>query len=513
MSREGISIKVGLGSVLTVIGLAVLGLIIWAAAPLPLVRFFLFNVFWMHPTGWILVVISILIVIGVGMADRTGYDGPGWITFVVGALLLIGLVIYGMFSSALATQYLVQDLQPTALETLPETTEVRYLPMPVAERYGANKIQDPRHHLGDMDPLDTAEGIAWVAPRVPTGFWNTLTGQTDGFAIVNPDGSVNTILQPMRYGEGMQIGDKINWPLWKMRYTVDLPEFYYLQLGDEVVTIAPYIAYRYQFPVRVPHWGGVFVVHPGGQIEDLTPEAATADPRFEGQRLYPEALALRIAKAWAYRGGISNAWFTHRDQTEVPRIDDEDNQMPYLIPTDQGPLWFIGMEPYGPAYSIFKVLFVNAHNGSLQIYELPAESGMISPNRAGGYVRAAFPTYQWQDRCGESSSGNLLAIEPRPLIRNGVLYWQMSITNVDYAGVTQTVLVNAKDNGVVYFEDLGEIQRFLDGTFAGRSTAGVSQPRGDDQTLPSSSTLDLKGMNDEELWSLLEQILQELKSR
>jgi len=510
--RGTFTFELNFGKILVVIGLVVIGILLWAAAPLPIVRAILFDLFWMHPTGWALTVIAILIVIGVYSIDNNQYDEPGGATWIIGILLAAGLIGYAILSPALAKRYLVQDLKPTALETLPETTEVRYLPMPVAERYGANKIQDPRHHLGDMDPLDTAEGIAWAAPRIPTGFWNTLTGQTDGFAVVNPDGSVDTILQPMRYGEGMEITDRITWPLWRMRYTVDLPEFYYLQIDGEVVAMAPYVAYRYQFPVRVPYWGGVFVVHADGQIEDLTPEAATADPRFEGQRLYPEALALRIAKAWAYRGGISNAWFTHRDQTEVPHIDGEDNQMPYLIPTDQGPMWFVGMEPYGPAYSIFKILFVDAHDGSIRLYELPAESGMMSPNRARGYVRAAFPTYQWY-QSGESSSGNLFAVEPRPLTRDGVLYWQMSITNIDYAGVTQTVLVNAENNGVVYFENLEEINRFLDGTFSGRAPNGVPQQSTAGLAPQVSSSSELDMMSDEELWSLLEQILQELKSR
>ena len=515
MSDRRINLSLSPGWILAVLGLIIAGIVLWAAAPWGFVHWIFFDMLWMHPTGWVLIIIAILIAVGVGMKDKSGYDGPGTITWVVVILLLTGLVGYGLLSGAVAKKYLVQGLRPTALETLPETTGVRYLPMPVAERFGANQIQDPAHHLGDMDPLDTGGEIDWVAPRIPTGFWNTFNGQTDGFVVITPDGESETIHQPMRYGEGMGITDNITWQLWRMRYNVELPEFYYIQLEDEVVTVGPYISYRYEFPVRVPYWGGVFVTHADGRIEDLSPESAIADPRFEGQRLYPEELALRIAKAWAYRGGISNAWFTHRDQTEIPHIDGENNQMPYLIPTDQGPMWFIGMEPNGPAYSIFKVLFVNAHDGSLQLYELPAESGMISPNRAGGYVRAAFPTYQWYKSGEESSSGNLLVIEPRPLIRDGVLYWQMSITNVDYAGVTQTALVNAENNGVVYFETLEEIQRFLEGTYAGRSTAGVNQPvtGGADQNPSTSSPLDLERMTEKELWNLLRSITAELESR
>jgi len=504
MRRGTFTFELNWGTIGTIAILAVVGFILWSIAPLGVIHG-LARLFWLHPIGWALIIIAGVLFFGVVQVDSEHGNGVTRTT-IVGILAVLGLIFYAFLSGAITNTYIIRDLEPAQLDALPETTEIRYLPMPVAERYGANKIQDPTHSLGDMDPLDTGTGTSWVAPRVPTGIWNSLTGQTDGFMIVNSDGSVDTIHQTMRYGEGMIITDNITWPLWKIHYTVDLPEFYYLRIDEEVLTIAPYIAYRFEFPVNVPYWGGVFVVHPDGQIEDLTPQAAVEDPRFEGQRLFPEELARRIGEAWAFRSGITNAWFTHVDQTEVPNISYEANQMPYLLPTAEGPKWFIGMEPYGPAYSIFKVLFVDAHDGSLQLYELPAESGMISPNQAGNYVKAAFPTYKWGDE-----SGNLVAIEPRPLIKAGVLYWQMSITTNSHAGVTGTALVNAKNTDVIYFKDESELQRFMAGTFSGHQTEGtVTQ---NDGTTPTNPTGDLGEMSESELWDLLRQVIAELESR
>jgi hypothetical protein len=500
------------GAVKLAVGLAALALVaflLWATAPLTIMQWFWVRLIWMHPIGWLLTVAS-LVILGV-LITREHTTA----VLVFASAACIGLILYATLANGLMRWYLVKDINPTMLTALPNTTEVRYLPKPVAERFGANKVQDPRHHFGDMDPLDTGGELDWVAPQVPTGFWNALGGQTDGFQVVKPSGQVETIHQPMKYGEGMFFRDNIKWPLWRIHYLVELPEFYYVRQNDEVLTIAPYIRYVFKFPVRMPTWGGVFVVHADGRIEDLSPERAIVDSRLVGQRLYPELLALKIADAWAYRNGVWNAWFLHKDQTEVPTITDEANQMPYLLPTAEGPVWFIGMEPYGPAYSVFKMLFLDAHAGKISLYQIQPESGITGPNRASGYVRSAFPGYQWYSKGEKSSYGNMLAIEPKPLIRNGILYWQVSLTNVDYAGVTATALVNGSDNSVIYFKTLEEIEQFVAGKFQGHSPSGemMSASSGQSPQPSTNAPADLQGMTSTQLYDLQRQIINELERR
>jgi hypothetical protein len=118
-----------------------------------------------------------------------------------------------------------------------------------------------------------------------------------------------------------------------------------------------------------------------------------------------------------------------------------------------------------------------------------------------GYVRSAFPTYNWYKRGEKESSGDVIAIEPRPIIKDGVLYWQFSITNTAYAGVRRTALVNARTNEVIYFESLEEIRQFLAGSFGGHG--------------PSMTTAgpDLSKMSDSELIQLLRRISDELERR
>lgn len=491
--------------------LAVVALGVWSIAPLGVVRYILVAGFWMHPTGWVLILTTILLTGLLLWKERN----TAATVFAVAAC--IALITYAVFSHGLSQYYLVKDLNPTVIEVLPDSTYPRFLPFGVGAKFAAVKVQDSRHHIGDLDPLlDSSNGeMNFVGPRVPTGLWNQLTGQMDGFEVVYPNGQVSTIHQAMKYGEGMYFRDNIAWPLRRTHYTVDLPEYYYVLQDDEVLALAPYVRYVYRFPVRVPTWGGVFVIHADGQIEDLSPEAAMADSRFTGQRLYPEDLAKRIGRAWAYRNGVINAWFVHKDQTEVPTIADEDNQMPYLLPTGEGPEWFIGMEPYGPAYSIFKMLFINAHTGEIGLHEIAPESGITGPNAAISFVKAKFPGYTWYGQGGDEACGTMLAVEPRPLIRDGVLYWQLSITTKDYASVTLTVLANGKDNSVIYFNNLAELQRFLVGKFRGYTTSGGTAETSSEQSQTSATAVpgDLQGLTPSQLYDLQRQIIDELERR
>ncbi len=473
-------------------------LLVLAILTAPAFHWLWFGLLWRHLTG------SLVILAGAAMAVRAIAHG-GWkarLRLLPAVLsLVVLLVLYARIADGLARWYLVRDLEAHPLHTLPETSEVRYLPLEVAERFARNKIQESRYEIGDIDPQDVGGELDWVAPRVPTGLWNRLFTQADGFMVVKPDGQVETVHQAMKYGEGMGITTHITWPIWRRHYAVDLPEFYYLRHEDQVLVVAPYVSYRYVFPVQVPYWGGVFVVQSDGKIEDLSPQQAMSDTRLSGQWLFPEALARAIGDAWGYRGGVLNAWFWHRDQAELPRMSSWSNQMPYLLPTPDGPQWFLGLEPYGPSYSIFKMLFVDARTGRMQIEELPQDAGLIGPIAALGYVRSAFPTYNWYSRGEKESSGDVVAVEPRPIIKGSTLYWQVSITNTEYAGVRRTALVNAHTSEVIYFEGLDELRAFLAGAFAGHGPGAAT------------AGTDLGRMSDAELLQLLRRITDELERR
>lgn len=490
----------------------------------PLFHWLWFDLVYLHPTG----IAQILLLSGVGYLvykweeNRGDYHNrPCWARITYSVVAVLWVIFYGFWADGLMKADLAKSQNPEILEALPDSTGIRYLPMKVAEKFGANKIEDAQHHLGDMDPIDTGGQIDWVAPRVPTGAWNYFFGQTDGLQIVYSDGNVETVHQSMVCGEGMALWGDITWAMQVKNYWAEYPEIYYLKVDGEVLGIAPYVRYVYHFPVRVPVWGGVMVVHANCRVEDLSPAQAMADPRFTGQRLYPEKMAKAIADAWGYRGGVANAWFGHHDQTEVPTIEGEDNQMPYLVSNEDGPAWFVGFEPYGPAYSIFKIMYADAHNGKLSLYNVPSGKGIVSPNKAAGYVRGAFPNYTWNVKSDDGESGTILAIEPKPMVKDGTLYWQVSITSTDYANVSKTAFLNGDDDSVVYVESIAEMRQFMDGVISGHPAAAASTntqspdvtvaPQTQPATLPADS--DLKNLSVEELLQLLEQITEELKTR
>lgn len=481
-------------------------------ASAPAFHWLWYGVFWRHPTFWALILIWAIGSFWLTYAWREEHIGSAML--VVSVALVVGTIVYGIWASARTMYVFARDIKPEVMSGLLDTTGIRWLPMEVAERFGVNKSQDPLTHLGDIDPLiDARSGdINWVAPRIPSGWWNTLNKRTNGFAVVKADGSVNIIPQLLKFGEGMYFSDHISWPLWQENYLADLTEVYYLQNGDEVLAMVPYILYRFSFPVRVPYWGGVFVVHGDGQIENLSPKQAQADSRFVGQRLYPEALARYAAEAWAFRNGIANAWFTHRDQVEVPKIEGAENQMPYLIPTALGPQWFIACEPYGPAYGIFKAIYVDARTGQVRLMEFPVDSSLVGPNRAMSYARTAFPEFNWFTQGDKESYGRIITLEPRPVIRSGRLYWMVSITSVDFAGVSRTLLIDASNDSKAgstrYFLSPDELKLFLAGKFEGYLPSGEA-PRATSVSAPA----DISKLTNQQLIELLKSVAAELEKR
>ena len=421
-----------------------------------------FGVFYMNPTFWIFTTVIILgmrLLYWLRIKRRFILTGMGlWI------ILTVSLLVLG---PAITKVKIYHSIIPITqrISLLPETIKVRYLPLEIALQYGENKIQESEIKLGDIDPIVFDDKFSWVAARVPNGFWRGLSYKSDGFALIGSDGSVKMLRQQMEYGEGMYITDNILWKLRERKYWIEIPEIYYLLNGEEIVGIAPYLSYKFEFPVRIPRWGGVFIFHSDGRIEDFTPEQARQLPYIQEQRIFPESLTRLYVESWAYQNGIWNAWFTHRDQIQIPRIKYSTNQMPFLIPTAEGSMWMVATEPWGKAYGIFKIFWVDTNTGNIQLYELPRETALIGPNRIWDYIKTAYPTYDWYILTSKGSTGNILAIEPRPVIKQSKLYWMASLTNLQYGGVSATFLVDAQNpTNILSFKTEKDLEDFIAGT-------------------------------------------------
>lgn len=501
----------------------VLSLLAFALAPM--FHWFWYGVIYRHPVGlgliglWLFTTFVVAFATAEKMTHRfdKSQEFFNFRPVLIGSVFVGGLILviaYGIFANALTQYRLVHSLDVETIQSLPNTNTTRMLPFEVAETYGQNKFQESLYEFGDFDPIQLDSGeVAWVTPLIPSGFPRTWTGQQDGFAIIHQDGTVEQIREPMKYGEGMRLRDNIYWVLHRQNYFVEKSEIYYLQLDDEIVAVAPYIDYDFQFPVQVSVWGGVFLVHTDGAIEDLSPEEAQADSRLTGQHIYPLELAGKISKAWAYEGGIWNKWFVHVDQTEVAKLEESPNQFPFLLPTEDGEQWFTALKPRGKkAQGIYKMLYVDAFTGQVKLYELPLDKALAGPNRANDYVVSAYDR-NWER--SESKSGTDIVIEPRPVVREGELFWLYSVTTRRYAGVTFTVVVNAKTpEDVRSLETFEQVQAFIDGTYDGEPVTSSANTSPDPTTEPGESTTgEYSGRTNQELLQMLNDIIDELNRR
>lgn len=472
-----------------------------------------------------------------------GDKDPAKIVAVVAA---VAALAYLFVSGPLRDLRYLDSIEAGEIQEMPDTTGLRFLPYDVAARFGLNTQDEPTLVLGDFEPIDNGDGgIDWVAPREPNGPWNSIVNNQDGAVVIQPDGSAESISQEFKRGEGMALYRNVSWQLTREKFFAQHTNQYYVLDGEELLGVVPYISYGFSFPVMVPRWGGVLVVHPDGEIEDLSPQEATNDGRFEGERLYPEELARKVGEVWKYRNGYWNTWFAHKDEAQIPQINppedqgatDEQaatlqgnstNQMPFLIPTGKGPQWFLAAEPYGRSFSMYQGIYADAHSGEITYFKPDTGSALIGVNKALDYAKAAFPNYQW--------GLNAVILEPRPVVKDKTLYWMATITNADKAGVNQTVMVNASKQGevtvletyedVVAFvegEDTGETVNVEGGAALGTSegpsaTPGIETPEEQsaqpgDRTGSQQAPDDVSGMSDQELIRIISEAANELESR
>ena len=72
--------------------------------------------------------------------------------------------------------------------------------------------------------------------------------------------------------------------------------------------------------------------------------------------------------------------------------------------------------------------------------------------RINSYVKKKFPRIDWS---------TTRIVEPRPFVVNNKLYWMLSITPNDFAGITYTVFVNSENNEVIAFDDDEGVYSFV----------------------------------------------------
>ena len=181
-------------------------------------------------------------------------------------------------------------------------------------------------------------------------------------------------------------------------------------------------------------------------------------------------------------------------------------------------------EPYVSSFSMYRAIYINAHNGEVTYFRPDTGSALIGVNKGLDYARATFPNYQW--------GRNAILLEPRPVIKGETLYWMATITNADTAGVNKTVMVNSAEQGeVTVLESYEDVMAFVEGEDTGRTVEvegdGPSEASGEPSDTPenetseeqpaqsstSQSPSDVSDMSEEELIRVIREAANELESR
>ena len=173
---------------------------------------------------------------------------------------------------------------------------------------------------------------------------------------------------------------------------------------------------------------------------------------------------------------------------------------------------------------MYRGIYTDAHSGKVTYFKPDTGSALIGVNKALDYAKATFPNYQW--------GLNAVILEPRPVVKDKTLYWMATITNADKAGVNQTAMVNASEQGevtvletyedVVAFvegEDTGETVNLEEGDALGASEEVPTTPQtevpNEQATQPpaSRSPVDVSDMSEEELIRIISEAANELDRR
>jgi hypothetical protein len=247
----------------------------------------------------------------------------------------------------------------------------------------------------------------------------------------------------------MLITDNLTWRLRKANYFAELDDAIAFTGADGKPLIAvSYIKYK-GLLVRRPVFGGVFIVHPSGKIEDLSPaEAVKRKELVATGRIFPEQLARREQEAYAYKGGLFNKWFVHEDQTQITTT--ESNPQPYLLDFGKLGLKYVtAAEPYGRAFAVNAIFLTDSVTGKTELWRPPNNADLTGNRRVLETVRSlSIPGIDFAETSTNAPNdrGGFRVIEPRPIVVDGRLVFMTSIVPDNANNVSKTVFIDAATN-------------------------------------------------------------------
>jgi hypothetical protein len=380
---------------------------------------------------------------------RFGREWNPWMTF--GASGIFVFLVCALMASAWTQSAISHHVRyaPLDIRTL-EGGEVRVKPYEVARRQLFNSFNSPTERVTEMHVVNVGGQLTWSAFRDPSGYFRTITKSTTGIITSDAETSSPRVTVhghsqdgEFKYGPGMRFRDNVHWRIYKKRcYTCDIAEMVAVPTPDGPVLVAPYLRYKGGLFVRRPVFGGVFVVHTDGRIEDLSPrEAARNRLVSESGRMFPVALARRYADAYKYHLGVWNRLFTHTDGYEVADVGE--NAQPYLqkFAGMEHAQWVTTMTPRGRRSATGGVMLTDAVTGATRFWKTQEDLSLIGNAKALDIVRG--------ERLGVNFAGAFQAVEPRQVFPGGRLHFLISVVPQEANRSTLNVVVDAENQNVV----------------------------------------------------------------
>ena len=316
------------------------------------------------------------------------------------------------------------------------------MPQEVAVQIASSGFNSPTEKLTDFRSVSTPEGLAWTAFRTPDGAFRIFSKKSQGIVTLNAESTERRVKPTdaeLEVAPGQLLTDNLRWRLLKRHYLIDLANpVGALDREGRPIIIVPYVSYK-GWLIRRPVLGGVFVVHPDGEIEDLSPDEARKRPEITSTgRLFPDTLARRIQDAYAYKRGIWNRFVLHEEQTQIS--DTESNQQPYLIDFgERGAKWVTVAEPYGQAFAANAIFLTDTVTGKTEIWRVPRNASLSGNRRAVQTVRSvSIPGVVFAGEGAQGTGGRFKVVEPRPVfVRGRLLYLRVGHPGERQLGVEE----------------------------------------------------------------------------
>jgi hypothetical protein len=376
---------------------------------------------------------------------------------VVAGLAFVAFLLGAGFKGPLTSRAIYKNTDYASIGGLPEGGVVRLVPQEVAVQIASSGFNSPTEKLTDFRSVVTPEGLAWSAFRTPDGVFRVFSKKSQGIVTLNAESTERRVKASdakLDIAPGQLLTDNLRWRLLKRHYLIDLANpVGALDAGGRPIIIVPYISYK-GWLIRRPVLGGVFVVHPDGEIEDLSPDEARKRPEITSTgRLFPDTLARRIQDAYAYKRGIWNRFFLHEEQTQIS--DTENNQQPYLIDFgDRGAKWVTVAEPYGQAFAANAIFLTDTVTGKTEIWRVSRNASLSGNRRAVQTVRSvSIPGVVFAGEGARGTGGRFKVVEPRPVFVRGRLLYLVSVIPENGNSVSKSVVVDAARNKVVAIFD------------------------------------------------------------